>query len=100
MMLVVKIPLHCQSELEWVCSVLFGEILGVRYRIEVKNNLTGVRIALPNGSNINIEDHFLGRFQNRADRFTEENIPKCVTLANNSFSSEAELPVIFGTNSL
>lgn len=38
MILAVSLPPYCQPELEWTCSVLFGEYLGVKYHTKVTND--------------------------------------------------------------
>ncbi len=37
MALVISVPSYCQSELEWTCSVLFGEFLGIDYQLRITN---------------------------------------------------------------
>ena len=38
MSLLISFPPHCQFELEWICSVLLGEFLGVEYRTKMTDD--------------------------------------------------------------
>lgn len=98
MSLLISLPLYCQSELKWTCSVLFGEIIGVSYRVEVKN-IDGVEIILPNGSTIKFEDHFFSKLGS-VGGIAEINTPTVAELAINEFIPEVNLPVIYGSNKL
>lgn len=53
MALLIALPPHCQAELRWICAVLFGEFLGVEYRLGIAGDAVvsiegeGRKLVLP-----------------------------------------------------
>lgn len=93
----ILIPETFQPERMYIIDIFFKEFLGIEYSLEI-GNINQYKIILPDNKFIIIEDHFFGKFAKESDYLELTNIPETVHYAKNRFTSESDIPVIFGNN--
>lgn len=96
--LIIKIPPNNIPERTYIIDILIGEFLGVSYSIEISE--TPNYLLIFEGKEIIVEDHFFGNYREDLSYLKMEAIPKDVVLANNQFTSESNVPVLFGNDQL
>jgi hypothetical protein len=95
-MLVISIPATFVPERSYVIDVLFGEFLGLDYRIEVEAETQTYRLMLDNGKTIELSDSFFSQFQDGIKYLDVAYIPTGINFARNGFTVEKDLPLLFG----
>ena len=94
-MLNIKISPKNFQEKSYIISILFEEILGVEYKIETADNQGNYLISFDNKKLI-IEDHFFKNFSDDLSYLSISNVPQKISYGKNSFTSEKDIPIIFG----
>ncbi len=92
--MIIQVPNNNISERKYITDVLFSEFLGVKYEIEFKN-IDFYKIIFKDKS-IEISDVFFNKFHKELSYLKKENIPQNVILAENKFTVEADIPVLYG----
>ncbi len=94
-MLIIKISPQYYQEKSYVISILFEEILGIDYKIEIASDQTDYLIII-NDKKLIIEDHFFNKFSGDLSYLSISNVPKRIVYGKNPFTSEKDIPIIFG----
>jgi hypothetical protein len=94
-MLNIKISPQYFQEKSYVISILFEEILGIDYKIETAANQADYIISFDNKKLI-IEDHFFKKYSGDLSYLSISNVPQSISYSKNSFTSEKDIPIIFG----
>ena len=94
-MLNIKISPKNFQEKSYIISILFEEILRVEYKIETADNQENYLISFDNKKLI-IEDHFFKNFSDDLSYLSISNVPQKISYGKNSFTSEKDIPIIFG----
>src|SRR5690625_3010052 len=96
--MIIKIPQNNIPERTYIIDVLIGEFLGLSYSLEVSDT-TNYHLIF-NENEVIIEDHFFGQYKVDLSYLKIEAIPTVVTYVKNQFSSEADVPVLFGNDKI
>lgn len=99
----VLLPEDNAEERRYIAEILLGEHLGLEYHIQHGKTKYSAEISLPNGNQLLIEDHFFHFFLPPLSYLVPTNIPGTTHFLRhnyNSFSTEKEIPVIFGTTQI
>lgn len=96
--MIIKIPQNNILERTYIIEILIGEFLGLSFSIEVSD--TSNYHLLFEGKEIVIEDHFFNLFPKELGYLKVEAIPKKVTFAENRFTMEKDIPVLFGNGKM
>lgn len=91
----VAIPPGFTPEKEYIIGVLLSDFLGLDYTLQVSNTLNYI-LTLPNGKQLILQDAFFKHFEESEGYLHRKNIPNKATYTETDFSSEADVPVIFG----
>jgi hypothetical protein len=98
-MLVITIPNNNLKERRYIIEVLFGEFLGLDYRISTTSGIKADwEIVLENGNRLIFEDHFFNSYPEDLEYLQLENIPTSINYIENEFLSENSMPILFGTD--
>lgn len=100
LMLKIKTPNNNIHERNYILDIMFNEFLGLEYEVETNIDCMNWQIQLPNNSILIFEDHFFNAFQNDLEYLKIENIPHEVMFAENEFTPETNIPVLYGTANL
>lgn len=99
-MITVMIPNNFIPERTYVVDVIFHNFLGLKYQLQY-SDARDYRIVLDNGRSATIRDHFFSRFAHNEGHFLHsDNVPQTVSFAANSFTSEPDIPVLYGTGEI
>lgn len=96
--MIIKIPQSNISERTYIIDILIGEFLGLSYSVEVSDT-TNYHLIFDENEVI-IEDHFFSQYQEDLSYLGIEAIPKAVIYAQNQFTSEADVPVLYGNDKM
>jgi len=96
-MLTIKISPQYYQEKSYVISILFEEILGIDYKIETAADQKDYLIIFDDKKLI-IEDHFFTKFSGDLSYLSISNVPKRIVYGKNPFTSEKDIPIIFGSD--
>jgi len=97
--MIINIPNNNIKERKYIIDVLIGEFLGLDYQIKVKN-IENYEILLSNNNKIIIIDSFFYKYKTELSYLKKENIPANVEFVENKFTTEKNIPVIYGNNEL
>ena len=90
----ILIPDNNISERKYIIDIFFNEFLGVDYEIKV-SEINSYLIEYEDKI-IEIKDAFFNNFPKKLSYLKNENIPEKVIFAENQFTPEANIPVIYG----
>jgi len=93
----VVIPDDNLEERKYIIDVLLKDLLGLSYKIEIKN-IENYELILKNGKKLVMEDHFFHKFSKNLEYLNEQNIPQKVKFTKNDFIVERDIPVIYGNS--
>ena len=96
-MLTISIPNNFLPERRYIISVLISEFLGLDCRIAEKDGQDYV-IRLENNGKLIVRDHFFSRLEEGTSYLSRELIPRKAVFTMNTFSPDADLPVIYGSD--
>ncbi len=101
-MLKITLPKNNKSEREYIVDIIFGEFLGLEYEIVWIDgrNKDEWKIELENKNILIFEDHFFHRYPDNLAYLQLDNIPSKIEFAKNQFTTEKDIPVIFGSSTL
>jgi len=94
-MIVIVIPNNNINERKYIINVMFGEFLGVDYKIEQKDILN-YEIFLENGNKLVIIDAFFSQYKKKLDYLNINNIPKKIEFTDNECDFTKNTPIIYG----
>lgn len=95
----ITIPPGFIPEKEYIIGVLLSDFLGLDFTIE-NSKIPNYNLTLPNGKQLILQDAFFQRIKESEGYLHKENIPDKATYAETEFSSEADVPVIFGDQNI
>lgn len=98
-MLAIQISPQYYQEKSYIISILFEEILGIDYKIETNDYESDYIITFDNKKLI-IEDCFFKKFPGDLSYLSVSNIPNTIIYGKNPFTSEKDIPIIFGSEKL
>lgn len=98
-MIKILIPPKFFPEKEYIIDVMLTNFLGLDYEI-VPGKDENYLIKLQNGNQLLLQDAFFNSFTEDEGYLRRGNIPDKIALINSEFSSEDNIPVIFGNGSL
>lgn len=96
--LIIKIPRNNIPERTYIIDILIGEFLGLQYSIEVSENPDYHLISA--GREVVIEDHFFNDYREVLSYLKMEAIPLEVIFVKNPFTSEPDVPILFGNEEI
>ncbi|AOV08784.1 polysaccharide deacetylase family protein [Sporosarcina ureilytica] len=96
--MIIKIPQNNIPERTYIIDILIGEFLGLSYSIEV-SEATNYHLIF-NEKEVVVEDNFFNHYQENLAYLNSEAIPVSVTFAENQFTSELDVPVLFGNEKI
>src|SRR3990172_2075164 len=85
------------EEKSYVISVLFDEILGLKYELQTREDQIDYEITF-NNKKLIIEDHFWGKMSGGLSYLSLNNIPQRIELGKNQFCVEGDIPIFFGND--
>ena len=94
MIINIKIPNNNIPERKYIIDILFKEFLGIEYNIE-QADVQFYKIIFKDKS-IEIKDAFFNLFPEDLSYLKQENIPAKVIFEENQFTSEKNIPVLYG----
>ena len=98
-MLLIKISENFSQERKYVIDTLFGEFLGLTYDLDISEK-NDVLIKVSKDHQIIIRDAFFSQFQNPGDYLNIGHIPKKIKFSKNQFTSDTDIPVIYGSDNV
>jgi len=90
----IQIPNNNIPERKYIIDVLFSEFLGIEYTVE-NTEVRNYKITFENKT-IEIKDAFFNNSPKDLSYLKIENIPDKVSFTENKFTSEANIPVLYG----
>jgi len=98
-MLTIQISPQYYQEKSYIISVIFEEILGIDYKLETTEYESDYIISFDNKKLI-IEDCFFKKFSGDQSYLSVSNVPNSIVYGKNPFTSENDIPIIFGSEKL
>jgi len=95
-MINIIIPDNNHFERKYTIEILFGEFLGLDFKIQVNSACENYIIELDNKNQLIVEDHFFSMYPEEKSYLNIHNIPDNIQYLENKFVPEKNLPVIFG----
>jgi len=99
-MIIVKTNNRFDKEKKYIINIIFGEFLGLDYKLLFREGIKNYDIVLENGNSLTIKDHFFFKFKDKVSYLEQQNIPDKVIFAHNQFLVEDNIPVIYGNEEL
>lgn len=99
MMLNITIPDNNIPEREYIIGVLLGDFLGLKYHIRTEANSRHYTLSFDH-SEIDIKDSFFNVYPKKLSYLTSEALPQKIHFIKNDFTSEFDIPVIYGTDEI
>ncbi|MBN2664066.1 MAG: polysaccharide deacetylase family protein [Bacteroidales bacterium] len=97
-MLKIQAPNTFIPEKTYIIDVLFGEFLGIEYKIEFKD-CVDYNIYIGD-KKIVFKDSFFANFNEKKGYLDEQNIPQNILLTQNRFCIGKNIPIIYGNEEL
>lgn len=94
-MIEILIPESNSKEINYTLNVLFNKFLGVDFKTTITNT-KDYQITFRQKT-ITINNDFFYRFNNELGYLKKENLPEKISLIKTKFTSETDIPLIFGT---
>jgi len=98
-MLKIFIPNNFLPERKYIIDTIFNYFLGLKYKLDFHNEKSYI-ILLENDYKIIFKDAFFSKFDQKKSYLLKENLPKKVCFTSHIFTSETNIPVIFGSNKI
>jgi len=98
-MIKIIIPKNNIKERIYILDVLFNEFLGLEYEF-VPTDVQNYHMALPNGKQLIIEDHFFNKFPKDKEYLSIQNLPENTSFKSNKFALEDDVVILFGNDKL
>jgi hypothetical protein len=87
------------EEKSYVISIIFDEILGIKYKLQSIPDQSNYEITYGE-KKIVIEDHFFSKMSGDLSYLSESNIPDEIKFSATKFALENDLPIIFGIDNV
>jgi hypothetical protein len=97
-MITIKIPGNFIQEKKYIIDILFGEFLGLQYTTSITQEKHYEIIF--NGNKILINDAFFSEINEESGYLYEKYLPRIIKKANNQFTTESDLIVLYGNTNL
>ena len=94
----ILIPNNFNSEITYIINVLFDDFLGIETNITTSDT-KDYQIEF-NQKKLIINNDFFSKFNNNLDYLKKENIPSSIAFTKNQFTTEEDIPIIFGNDEL
>ena len=98
-MIKILIPNSNIQERKYIINVIFNDFLGLSYKINIGKS-DDYEIVLSNNNKLIIEDSFFSLHNSDLSYLTLKNIPKDILFTENKFTTENNIPVIYGSSKL
>ncbi len=98
-MLRIYFPDTYVVERSYVADIIFGDFLGLHYKLLPETEINHYKISLSNGANIVFEDDFFGKFHEKSNYINKLNLPEKILLVQNDFAPKKDLPILYGSDS-
>ncbi len=98
-MLTIFIPNNNIPEREYIIRTLISEFLGLQHKIVVRDEYSNYSICF-NHSELVIQDGLFSRFPEALSYLSGDFLPENIAYIKNEFTSENDLPVIYGSKEL
>ncbi len=85
------------AEKQYIIDVLLGEYLGLKYTVETSPE-HNYKITFKNGKTLTFEDSFFKHCKEEEGYLHQKNIPNHIEHLTTDFTTEKELPVLFGNS--
>ena len=99
-MLKVSIPNNNILERKYIIDIILNEFLGLKYSLEINDDIINTDIILENGNVLIVEDHFFNKFKTEKEYLELSNIPSDIEFLSSDLILLLEIPIIFGKNNL
>lgn len=96
-MLNIVIPDNNIPEREYIVRSLFFDYLGLQYNVTVNDADMNYSIEFDR-SELVIKDYFFGLYPDTHSYLTTDSLPKKIVYTKNEFTTENDIPVIYGTD--
>lgn len=97
-MIKVHVPNNNINERKYILDIMVKDFLGLDYELALGSEHWEIEIE--NGIKIIFEDHFFNKYPEDLEYLDLSNIPTAVKYIKNEFTSEDDIPVIYGTDKL
>jgi len=95
----IHIPKNNTAERKYILSIIFNEFLKLDFEI-IEEKRDNYLINLGSGSSIIFEDAFFNNYPEDLSYLNIRNIPDDIIFSKNQFTTEENIPVIYGTNKI
>jgi hypothetical protein len=96
----IEVPESFYAERAYVADVIFKEFLGVPFSIDRSEELRNVYVIRIGDKEIEIEDSFFSRCNEQQGYLIPDMIPHHVVSAVNEFTTESDIPLLFGSGKM
>jgi len=98
-MVEIQIPADNREEREYVIRVIFSDFLGIPFDLVASDSALDYTISFGE-SKIVVKDGFFGQYKDTNTYLVPDSIPKQIIYAQNDYTVEDNIPVIFGSGTL
>ncbi|HEM48839.1 MAG TPA: hypothetical protein ENO27_01380 [Caldithrix sp.] len=98
-MIRIQIPNNNIPERKYIINIIFSEFLGLNYSLHLSDTQNNYLILFGN-CEIVIRDLFFNFYRNSFSYLGLEALPKKISFLKNVFSTDGDIPVIYGTDEL
>lgn len=98
-MINIVTPLSFAKERAYIIETLFHEFLGLEINILIEKT-EQYKIILPNKTELILNDSFFSNFTEDKDYLAQDNIPPKVIFTRNDYLVEADIPIIYGDETI
>jgi hypothetical protein len=95
-MIRIYAPNNNIQERQYIIDVIFGEFLGLKFKLFFKDNQKHWEILLENKNHLIIEDHFFNRYPSDLGYLSISSVPSRITYFESELTPEKNIPVIYG----
>jgi hypothetical protein len=98
-MIIIQVPESNNEERMFIIHTFFSYFIGVKYTINTCNSSRHYSILFDE-CEIIIQDHFFIKYKNPLSYISAGALPEHLIFASNEFTTENDIPVIYGTEEL
>jgi peptidoglycan/xylan/chitin deacetylase (PgdA/CDA1 family) len=93
----IRIPNNNCAERNYIIDIFFSEFLNLQYELYYEER-DDWSLELPDNKSIVFADAFFSKFDKECSYLDVNNIPEKISFAENQFTPEKEIPVLYGNN--
>ena len=98
-MIDIVIPNNNLNERKYILDIICNEFLGLKYNIEVNEEISNWEINFEE-KKIIIEDHFFNKYPKDLEYLNRDNIPVSIEFGKNRFTPEEDIPIVYGNDKI